>query len=356
MPSRTTDPRFYAALQQTLSASTGGPTNSSALLRDKNLALQKASSLLGYQNYLAQARAWKAARMGVSLSFESEVQTQTAQALSDTRDLASSALRMTRHMKQAGHLDRLLSSLTAGVQAGGPAQISDLWGHVANDPSSRQAFKDQGLTDELFAAIHDSMSKLDGRLYLKRGKLAVDVTVTGQDQVRTTVFNHSAAGPPSSLHDLLTRGRFERMVDQFSQPGAVPLDAVALDLATGAPSDIEMADLLLAGSVQSVQLMAQHKRKVEDTGLATYAGNDPGTALIITLVVAGFASSILGSYLFGKYCPDIGTSDARFALCSIGCFLIILGFIATGFGGDLFLTLDLVVEGWAVVHYYHGPR
>ena len=89
----------------------------------------------------------------------------------------------------------------------------------------------------------------------------MDVTATGQDARSARCSRTPAAAQPSNLHDLLTRGQFESMVDQFSQPGAVPLD-----LMTGAPGDLEMADSVLAGS-SIVQLVAQHKRKLEDTGL-----------------------------------------------------------------------------------------
>jgi hypothetical protein len=117
--------------------------------------MAKAGTLLSYQSYLAKARAWKASRKSVSLSFEHEVQAQAARALSATRDLAMSTLRMTSQIKQAGQLDRMIDSTIAGTQAGGPAQISDLWGHVANDPSTRQAMRDQSLTDDLFASMND---------------------------------------------------------------------------------------------------------------------------------------------------------------------------------------------------------
>jgi hypothetical protein len=331
MANVTTDPRFYAALQQALQASPVGPINSSAFLQDRDLAMAKAGTLLSYQSYLAQARSWKAARKTVPLSFEREVQAQAAQALSDTRDLAMSALRMISQMKQAEQLDRIMDFAIAGIHAGGPAQIKDLWAHVANDPSARQAMKDQGLTDDLFAAMNDAMSKMDGQLYLKGGKLAMDVTATGQDEVRSVVFKRSAAGQPSNLHDLLTRGQFESMVDQFSQPGAVPLD-----LMTGAPGDLEMADSVLAGSLQIVQLVAQHKRKLEDTGLETYAGNDPGTlAVLVAIGGIGLLTLLLGAGIMWLGCPS-GPLQNRY-LCDVGTVLYYLGWAAfiVGFGPPL---------------------
>ena len=278
VPKTTTDPRFYAALQQSFSASMGGPTNSSVLLKDKDVVLQKAASLASYQSYLAQARTWKASRKSVPLSFERQVQAQAAQALSDTRNLAAATLRMTSQMKQAGYFDRLLSSLIAGVQAGGPAQISDLWAHVTNDSSARQVLRDQGLTDDLFATINDAKNKMDGQILLQDGKLAINLNVVGQSQVRSAVFRSSPVGPPASLHDLLTRGQFERVVEQFGKGDALPLG-----IAPGVQGELELPDVLAAGAIQSVLGVAQHKRKLEDTGLATYEGADP---LTISLIAA----------------------------------------------------------------------
>jgi hypothetical protein len=290
--------------------------------------------LLGYQNYLAQARSWKAARKGVPLSFEREVQAQASQALSDTRDMAAATLRMTKHMMQAGALEGVFDSLVAGLQAGGPAQIKDLWNHVANDSSARQVLKDQGLTDDLFTSINETMSKVDGRLLLQGQNVAVELKVAGQDQPRSAVFSRPLAGPPRNLHELLIRGQFERMVEQFNQEDALPLDVVA-----GAPGDLGIPDVVLAGAVQSVQLLAQHKRKLEDTGLATYTGDDPAT---IALLV-GLAVLALGTYLASTYCSKIaGDMEKDPTLCAIGTILFMLSFLVLGFGGLLGAVVAVV--------------
>lgn len=325
MANATTDPRFFAALQQALQTSPLGPINSSTFLQDRDLGMEKAGMLLSYQNYLAQARSWKAARKSVPQSFEREVQAQAAQALSDTRDLAASMLRMTSQMKQAGQLDRMIDSTIAGIQAGGPARISDLWAQVSTD-TVKQALKNQGLTDDLFAVINNAMSKVDGRLYLQDAKLAMDVTAAEQEPVRTVTFSRSAAGPPRSLHDLLTRGQFERLVYQFSQPGAAQLDTIPTGPVPGTPSAIEVADLVLAGSVRSVQLVAQHKRKLEDTGLATYAGSDPGTVAAI-IFISGITLMILGSAIASE-CNN-GHIKLDSDLCKVCFYLFLLGLLAT---------------------------
>src|SRR4051812_49150636 len=98
------DSKFYAALKRMESATLRAPVNSSAIRQDTNLVLAKVSSLLGYQDYLAQARSWKAARKTVPISFEREVQAQASQALSDGHALAAATLRLTNHLKQAGEL------------------------------------------------------------------------------------------------------------------------------------------------------------------------------------------------------------------------------------------------------------
>jgi hypothetical protein len=313
-----TDPRFYTAVEQAVQSSPSWPINSVALLQNKNLVMEKASSLLGYQTYLTQARSWKAARKSVPLEFEREVQTQATQALSDTRDFALAVLQTTKHLNQVGALDRMLDTWIAGVKMSGPVQVQDLWSDLANDPAARQLLKEQGWTDDLWTTLDENMKKLDGRLMLQNGKLAGEVKLAGQEQVQRLVLTHSASGAPQSLDDLLRRGQFERIVDQFGQGDAPPLDVVI-----SKARDLEITDVILSGAFQSVQLLAQHKRKLQDTGLATYVGNDP-VSVAAGLFIAGLILGIVGLVLIDAFC---GKNRQSTAACKVGAVLAILGFV-----------------------------
>ncbi|GHO78155.1 hypothetical protein KSD_59260 [Ktedonobacter sp. SOSP1-85] len=324
--------KFYAAMTQSPQLSSQGPINSSAIRQDKKLALEKASSLLSYQNYLTQARSWKAAQKGVPLTFEHEVQAQASQALSDGQTLAAATLRATKHLKQAGRLDHMLNSWIDGVKAAGSVQINDLWNDLTNDPQARQLLKDEGLTEDLWTTLDENMKKLGGLLVLQDGKLVSEVKLAGQEQVQRAVLIHSASGAPQSLDGLLRRGQFERMVEQFDQSNGASLGLVASE-----PHDLEIADVILSGAFQSVQLLAQHKRKLEDTGLSTYAGNDP----FIIVFAAGLLSVLIGGYLDTYYCND--GNDGW--VCKLGKVLLFLGILAmivgtVGLGVKFIISLN----------------
>jgi hypothetical protein len=331
MPTKKTHSKFYAALADAAPSSSRGPVNSGAILRDKHLVLEKASSLLGYQNYLTQARAWKAARKSVPLSFEREVQAQAKEALADARELAAGTLRTTKHLKQAGELDCMLDTWIAGVKASGPVQVQDLWSDLEDDPEARQVLRDEGLTDELWTAISENIKKVEGRLFLQGGKLAGEVKVAGQDRARTVVFAHSSTGMPRTVSELLRRGQFERMVEQFGRAGVLPM---GLDVVAGEAREVEIADVVLSGAVLSVQMTAQHKRKLEDTGLATYAGNEPATILLL----GGLLLIVTGLIISGLSCGDNDHEN----LCTLGKVLMILGLLATG-GGWFALSTEVGV-------------
>ena len=303
-----TDPRFYAALGQ---SSSEGPINLSAMLQDHNLVLGKAASLLGYREYLSQARSWKAARRSAPLAFEREVQVQATQALADTRDLATAALHITRHLRVAGGLDRMLDSWIAGVRTSGPVQAQHLWSDVVNDPAARDLLRAEGLSNDLFSSVDESMKGLNSRIGVQDGELSAELEVGGH--ARHVALTHSAR-PPRTLEDLLTRGQFERMVERFGEVGALSLDVVARE-----HGGSEAAELVLGGAILSVQSVAQHKRKLEDTGLATYAGQDP----LSIAFVAGLLAIAIGGYLKAKYC----TGDDDGVACKIGEVLFILGLV-----------------------------
>lgn len=312
-----TDSRFYDELARAAGSASAGPINTSALLHDKDLALQKAGSLHSYQTFLAQARSWKAARKSVPRSFEREVQLHATQAVADGREIAAATLRSARHLKQAGHLDRVLDSWIAGVKASGPVQVQDLWVDIAEDAQARQTLRDQGLTDTLFAAMDEQMRKMDGQIMLLGGRFAGEVKLTAQAQTQRIVLAHSASGEPRTLHDLLRRGQFEQLVEQFDRGGALAFDLVAVP-----PREAEIVELAVTGTLFSVQSLAQHKRKLEDTGLATVAGQDP----ITVLVWVALAMIVIGAIGSAVFCGG----DLDQTACTVAQVLLILGLLLYG--------------------------
>jgi hypothetical protein len=72
------------------------PINGATFLAERTLARQKAVSLLGYQKYLAAARATKAKRKGATMAFERNVLAQARQAQLDLEQFSGAVLRATQ--------------------------------------------------------------------------------------------------------------------------------------------------------------------------------------------------------------------------------------------------------------------
>jgi hypothetical protein len=263
------------------------------------------------------------------------VYAQATAALSDARELAAATLRITRSLNQAGLLDHALTSWMASIKTSGPVQIKDLWNNVANNASTKQLLQQNGLTDDLFHAITETIGKLEGRVSAQRGKLMVEGKLAGQDRTRITVIRTSFNQPPTNVAELLNQGQFELLMQRFSETGAR-----SIPLIKGKPRDLLPSEIVFAGAIQTVQGMAEHKRRLQDTGLATYAGNEHWVALALL----GIVLTLVGGALSSKYCQG---RDANTAACIVGVLLLILGIavlavvagaiVSTGVLGTLFV-------------------
>ena len=325
MPTGQAPSKFYTALASMPEAvATPMPINAQTIQRDASLVLAKVTSLLGYQQYLAQARDWKAQAKAIPVGFEREVQSQAASALTDTQALASAALRMTNQFKQSSELDRMLSRWIAAIGQSGPVQTADLVADLENETAIRQIRQAEGITDEIWSNLIQNLKNLEGSLSLQNGKLIAQVKIPGQDQPRNIALAPSAIGMPQTLYDLLQRGSFERLTELF-------LQGANLNVLPGPERDLELADLVLAGSILSVQSMADHSRGLQDAGLAKYAGN---SALAVWALIA-LAVYVIGA-LLKEYCGDSG--DAATAACVTGNILEILSTLG------LMLLLGLFIQ------------
>jgi hypothetical protein len=293
-PSRGKSPtsRFYSALATTQTTATTGPMSHQANQQDVSAGMQKASSLLGYQTYLEQARTWKAKSKTLAAGFEREVQTQAANALTDTRGLASATLRVTARLKHSGEIDRLLANWIATLKKTGPVHTSDLVADIQSQPEVRQKLRDKGLTDEMWNTLVTHLTNLDGSFLVHKGRLGADLKVPNQGKTKRFVFARSASGMPQTLSDLLRRGSFEQQAKLFEKDGGTGIVLTA----PGPQRDLEVPDAVLTGAILGVQSMADHYRGLQDVGLSKYSGRGWVAAailiaLVVTLVGAGLATA-----------------------------------------------------------------
>jgi hypothetical protein len=207
-------------------------------------------------------------------------------------------------------------------------QATDLVADLENDTSIHQTLQADGITDEIWSNLVQNLKNIEGSLSVQDGKLTAQMKISGQDQPRTFVLAPSATGMPQTLSDLLQRGNFEQLAELFIQNGGAKLY-----LLPGAQQDLELANVVLVGSILSVQSMAAHSRGLQDAGLAKYAGSD----VVIVLANIAIVALVIGIYLAAKYCKHNPTGNA----CEEGQALIAIATLA---------LLVLLIRGPDILH------
>ncbi len=280
--------KFYHSGHRARAAADRGPINLAAVQRDLSAALENADALVSYQKYLADARRYKAKRKTVSQEFERAVQANARRALGDMNTLAGTALRLTHQMTQAGLWNRTVNEIATGLGATGPISAKELWQDLTANESQVAFLRQRGVTDNVMRAVAEAMEGIDATIVLHRGKPAVAVNAPGGRTKRVRI------GPmptvlPRSVTEFLRRARFEQVLAAFNDGNAAYLEVVPTD------EDLEyqLADLVATAAVATRERLAEHVRKLEDTGLATYAGRDPATVGIVFAI--GVALAVLGT-------------------------------------------------------------
>ena len=297
------------------------PINVANFKSDCDIAMTKVERLAAYQSFLAAARAAKARRKGVSLAFERNVQRQARQALADLQTLCGGVLRVVQQVNHTNNWRDTLTRMTSMLKTTGPVSAKQIWDEVQLNQEYRTALESHGLTPDRVAAVTTEISRLDARLVLHAGKVSVETRVAGTSAPRRLSLKESP-GRPTGIVDLLRRSQFDKVVAAFSRNDPVYLEVVA----TEGTVDHEPGQVFAVGAVAARQRMAEHVRKLEDTGLATYQGNDPGTAFI-ALVVIGLLLSAVGLAI--QYQCERGAEPDP-DVCKVGGLLLFLGILCLG--------------------------
>ncbi|HEY1273012.1 MAG TPA: hypothetical protein VGF08_13550 [Terriglobales bacterium] len=321
--------------------------NPMSFLNDRSVVTAKAQSLLSYQQYLATVRAQKAKSQSVSPAFERNVQAQARQALADAQDLSAAALRITQQASQTSFWSQVLNTASATLESTGPVTVQQLWNEInqnLQDPQNAAQLAAAGLTSEMAAAITSGIPNVNASLLLHNGKVSVQTQIPGESQTRILSLR-IPGGPPSGITDLLNRAQFEQVLSVFNNQAQIYLEAL------GSPggSEYEPAQLFAFGAVFARQRLAEHLRKLEDTGLDTYQGNDPVT-FITVLVFAGIALGGIGAAILYACDPQpappgtVTTAPPPGWECTAGLLMVLLGAICLGI---VAINAGSIVAGFA---------
>jgi hypothetical protein len=313
------------ALQRGVGSLARAGVNVEAVGRDAGEGLDAAGRLHGYRQYLAQARASKASRghdAASAAAFEREVQAQGRAALTDARALSRSALAVTRQLWSVGALDDRLAATREAAVAAGPVDAVELW-ERATTPAGREVLRRAGFPDGLVQTTDEILRTLAARLTVDGSRLVVTAAADGR-QVTGVVVTHPRSPRAATAGDLLTRGRFEALAAAAERGEPAYLEGVALDLAAGARAE----ELVLHAAFGLWREGVRHARKLEDSGLATYQGGDPATAIIIIGAIG--LAALIASAIVGHFCED---DDPDSTACDVEKVLFVVAFIGLSIFG-----------------------
>jgi hypothetical protein len=235
---------------------------------------------------------------------------------------------------------------SAGVGATGPMHIADAWHDLKANEAWMEVVRSAGLTDEISTALDNAVGAINARLVADGDSLHLECAVPGANAPQSCPLAKSETYDPATIGDLLGYDSFARVSAAYGdtsgfEPRLIP--AVA-------PIAHDFADLVAMGAIAGRQRMIDHVRKLEDTGLETYAGEDPLSVLLV-LVTVGIIAGIIGEILYSQ-CeqsgdPDSASCVAAFFVLTIACACLFgAAILAAEVGGsailvDVFLVVPL---------------
>lgn len=294
------------------------PFNTHAFLRQRESAMQNLQGLMAYQTFLADARAIKAKRKRVEKTFERQVQRQSRQALGDATLLMSSALSATAQVNQTDFWQTLLRETSTGLDTTGPATAQDLWGDLRRRPDVMAALADLGFSEKMAKITDETIAATQATMRGAAGHIEIAVKIPGASEAFRTVLSSKRRRPRTVL---------DMMAPSFDQLHASFLRGdSALPAIGGAGSQCMPGDVVAVAAFASRHLLVEHVRKLEDTGLATYAGGDPATAFVVLFLV-GMALYLTGLAIAGLCDPNAEVIQPE-AICVAGGILTMLGVLA----------------------------
>ena len=305
--------------------------NASSLRANCETALTAAARLRAYRDYLAQARAHKASGAGRPGDIDRQVLIEARQAAVNMRTLATSALRVVGSLSRGGELHQLITLWRDAVESAGTVSVADLWRQATAGTERREAIRSAGVNDALFAVVDKTASVLDAQVTARDGQLVVAGLING-DAVTASLRTAPRPLRAASVGDLFMRGRFDALSDALAQGEPAYL--------WGLPpmgNDVRAEDGALGAALVGCRECVRHVRKLEDTGLETYTGAEPGTVILIIAAVS-LVCFVVGDVLRGIYCPP-GDEEQSLDTGGTGC---VIGKIIKMIG----LLGSVLVFGW----------
>lgn len=292
-------------------------------------------------------------------ALERDMQLSARRARSLGRSVLSKGLNTVRRERASGLLDKRFDLWKKSVGAAGKVSVKEIWSDAMNMKGVRETLEARGFARSLQNRIDALLDEYDQIHFLDaQGRLSSTLKSSG------TTVTYKDPGPPNrdtSLHGLLSKGRFDAISSRFERPGQVAADAVLRTHKSGTDSiagrEHDLADGVLLSSVLSMRELNRQAGELDEIGIPAVEGNLAGWLIaVIVLAAVGIALAIVGGILV-SVCFETGED----AYCTAAGILVFLGMLcmcavlfiggAVEFGTTVALSAVLFGLGIAGVIY-----
>lgn len=316
--------------------------------------LKEAEGLRGYEQFLEILRERKATT-DRSERLEASALLEARNAEARARTLSTLATRVAMAMAGGGALQLCMSDYRAALEESGPAQARDLWAEAIATPGMKEYMDSLGVGDNMLARCTDALQRLD----LEFSADPAGILVRSIKDGRRVALGAGGTKSAAPLRDLLFASRLDAAMAMLADGHEVPLVTEPFG-ADEDPAIVDPALGIVAAAATMRAELARHVRKLEDTKLATYEGQDPtGGAIALGLLIVGIIFAGIGSTIL-IFCSNEdggfnnGPGDIKDQnVCLIGRILLLMGFGVAAIGGGL-LGLTYLVYGGVFLGASHG--
>lgn len=261
-----------------------------------------------YRGFLAAGRAAKA-KGGQDID---RLVLSEARATSPAVDEgAAAAGRVLRTLHLTGAFAQITAGLAEIVEQTGPLDAQELLSELTHFENRAQLLETAGISDDLIKDFETAYKDVDLVASIKRGRLRIKDAKGSVDMTVPLDVDPASPSLPTDAADLLSREHFVGVCDLLD--GGEPAY-----LAGTEPIEGDLGRAVLADVLASQREWVRHVRKLEDAGLATYAGADPATVLFLFALSFIIGIALIKSYCLGDDQPNGAKGDL---LCALGALM-----------------------------------
>lgn len=298
---------------------------------DAMQAAGAAQRIAAYRRYLAAARAEKAKRGTAGATIDDVVRTQAHAARDDARTLATTTVRIARQMYVAGDLHAAIDGVTAAMPAIGRVTFDELVANAFAAPPVAAQIAAMGFSTADIDDLKDTLRRAQLSLAVDGGAVVVEQFASDPQRRRATPVT-TAAPARTSGRRVVRPDRFLALAQAFE---ANP-DQLRLETVRDAGTTMDTITSLMLGPVALTRMFDAHVRKLDDVGLAMYAGGDPAVIGVVLIVVAAILLllalilHLAGHDAIAKFLAFLGIVALGIGLCLAGAPIDINGTPAPG--------------------------